>query len=300
MSTAVDQLLTAPILVTGTPRSGKTLTASILARANGMVFVNEPILAWAVGATKRPDDRRFPEEATPDAVRKIRSLCAGAVRKAGGSRYLDDLAYHGLRIDFVRAVMPDALIVHLVQDGYAAIPQMVNGWTFTEPFYNTIRRRWRGVNPYTAIRTLPRLARRWMVNHWASKVEGRRRAWGPQPPGLAEFARQHADPAEIAAFQWKALIETALDDLGRLPEDQAMTIRFEDLIDDTKAVVARLARFCRIDDVDRLQQAAAEILVPGSGKKGVELSTDQWKRVERIVRPLRERLGYTSGIPTAA
>lgn len=212
---------------------------------------------------------------------------------------MDDLAYHGLRFEFVRAVMPEALIVYLIQDGYVAIPKMVRGWTFTEPFYNTIWRRWRDVNPYTAIRTLPRLAKRWLLNHWASKVEGRRRAWGPQPTGLAEFAQEHPDPAEIAAYQWKALVETALEDLSKLPPERSVVIRFEDLLADSDGVVAKLASFCQIEEVEQLQAAAREILDPTAGHKGAELSPEQWRRVEEIVAPLRERLGYRSGIPAA-
>jgi hypothetical protein len=202
-----------------------------------------------------------------------------------------------LRLDFVRAVMPDALIVHVVQDGYRAIPQMVNGWTFTEPFYRTIARRWRGLSPYTMLRTLPRLAKRWLINHWASKVEGRRRAWGPQPPGLAEFAREHPDPAEIAAFQWRAINEVIFDGLHKFPADQTITIRFEDLVADPEGVAASLASFCRIDDVEGVQLAARTLLDLAAGKKGVNLTDPQWAAVQGIVQPLRERLGYSAELP---
>lgn len=292
-----DELLKVPIIVTGSPRSGKTFTALILSHAPGMAYVEEPLVIWSLGATKRNDDRRFPDEATPDVIRQIRALCAAEVKRAHGTRYIDDLAYHGLRIDFVRAVLPDALFVYVVQDGYAAIPEMVFGWTFKEPFYKTILRRWRGVRSFAALRSLPRQAWRWLVNHFASKVEGRRRAWGPQPPGLTEFAESHSDPAEVAAYQWKSLVEVALDDVARLPAEQVMVLRFEDLIADTPATVDRLARFCRIDDVESLQRAAAELLVPNAKHRSVELTPEQWRRIEHIVGPLRERLGYTSGIP---
>jgi hypothetical protein len=297
MSHETDELLKAPIIVTGSPRSGKTFIALILSRSEGMVYVEEPLVIWSLGAAKRDDDRRFADEATPEIIRQIRALCAAEVKRSHGQRYIDDLAYHGLRLDFVHAVMPDALFVYVIQDGYAAIPEMVFGWTFKEPFYNTILRRWRGILSFAAIRALPRQAWRWLVNHFASKVEGRRRAWGPQPPGLAKFAEQHSDPAEIAAFQWKALVETALDDLAHLPADQTVIIRFEDLVNDTQTTVDRLARFCRIDDVESLQRAAAELLVPNARHRSVELTPEQWRRIEHIVGPLRERLGYTSGIP---
>lgn len=292
-----DQLLKEPILVIGTPRSGKTLTATILSHATGLVYSSEPISIWAIGASSGPDDRRYVEEATPATIKRIRSLCAKAVRRAGGDRYIDDLAYHGLRLDFIRAVMPDALIVHVIQDGLIAIPQMVNGWTFTEPLYKTIVRRWRGLSPYTMVRTLPRLAKRFLVNHWASKVEGRRRAWGPQPPGLAAFAAEHPDPAEIAAFQWRALVEFTLDGLAQQPADRVMTIRFEDLLADPLEVTAKLAAFCRITDRESVQLAAQRILDPTAAKKGVKLTPQQWSRVAEIIGPLRQRLRYVPEMP---
>lgn len=292
-----DQLLKEPILVIGTPRSGKTLTATILSHAKGLNYASEPISVWAIGSSAGSDDRRYIEEATPATIKRIRSLCAKAVRRAGSERYVDDLAYHCLRLDFIRAVMPDARVVHVIQDGYVAIPQMVNGWTFTEPLYKTIVRRWRGLSPYTMVRTLPRLAKRFLVNHYASKVEGRRRAWGPQPPGLAAFAAEHPDPAEIAAFQWKTLVEFTLDSLDRQPADRVITIRFEDLIQDPLAITAKLAAFCRIADVESVQLAAQRILDPTVAKKGVKLTPEQWSRVAKVVGPLRQRLGYVREIP---
>lgn len=297
MSNDDDRLLTAPILITGTPRSGKTLTATILSHADGLAYANEPLSVWAIGATSGSDDRRYSQEATTKTIKRIRSLCAKEVRRQGGRRYLDDLSYHALRFDFIRAVMPDALIIHVIQDGYVAIPQMVNGWTFTEPFYKTIGRRWRGLTPYTIVRTLPKLAKRWLINHWASKVEGRRRAWGPQPPGLAEFAQTHPDPAEIAAFQWRRINEVAMESVGLFPSEQVMTMRFEDLKADPVGMTAKLAAFCRIADVESVQCAARRILDPSVAKKGVNLTDDQWKAVERIAQPLRTQLGYDAELP---
>ena len=292
MSVEVDPMLRDPILVTGSPRSGKTLTALIIARAAGLTHVSEPLSAWAIGATPRTDDCRGAEEATPEVISKIRQACARALGQAGGGRYVDDLAYHALRVPFVRRVMPDAAIVHVIQDAYVAIPGMVHGWTYREPMVRSLRRRWRGLN----LQTLPRLAVRGIVNHWESKVKGRRRAWGPQPPGLAEFAREHHDPAEVAAMQWKGIVETALDDMAGLPPSEAVTIRFEDLMADAPAALGRLADSCRIADVASLEQGAREILDPTATHRWTPLSREQWDRVEQIVAPLRTRLGYTSDI----
>jgi hypothetical protein len=294
VSTEVESTLRDPILVTGSPRSGKTLVAWILAYVPGLTYVNEPLSAWALGAAARSDDRRTPEEATPEVIAKIRKACARELSVAGGGRYVDDLSYHSLRVEFARRVMPDAKLIHVIQDGYTTIPGMIRGWTYREPLGRSLRRRWRGLN----LETFPRLAMRGIINHWESKVKGRRRAWGPQPPGLAEFARTHESPVEVAALQWKGIVETAMNDMEKLPADGALTVRFEDLLANTSAVVAQVAAFGGIDDVAAMERGAAEILDPDFAHKGTALSQEQWDRVTEIVGPLRERLGYTAAIPT--
>lgn len=293
MSIDDDPTLRDPILVTGSPRSGKTLVAWILARAAGLTHVSEPLSAWALGAAARSDDRRMPEEATPEVIAKIRKALARELALAGGGRYVDDLSYHALRVGFAHQVLPDARMIHVIQDGYFAIPSIVRGWTYQEPLGRSLRRRWRGLN----LETFPRLAMRGIINHWEAKVKGRRRAWGPQPPGLAEFAREHPSPVEIAALQWKGIVETALSDMEALPAGRALTVRLEDLMANPSAVVAKLADFCEIDDLGGMEQGAREILDPNFARKGTALTQEQWDRVTQIIGPLRDRLGYNSAIP---
>jgi hypothetical protein len=293
VSTEVDRKLRDPILVTGSPRSGKTLVALILTRVAGLTYVEEPLAAWALGAGARSDDRRTPQDATPVVIKKIRKACARALDKSGRGRYVDDLSYHALRVGFVRRVMPDAKIIHVIQDGYTAIPGMVRGWTHREPLSRSLGRRLRNLN----LETFPKLAVRGIVNHWEAKVKGRRRAWGPQPPGLAQFARENRDPAEVAARQWRGIVEIALDEMAVLPSSQVMSIRFEVLLADPAAVICQLAEFSGIDERSAMEDAARDILDPNFDHKGTVLSQEQWDRVKEIVGPLRARLGYTADIP---
>ena len=92
-----------PILVTGTPRSGKSVVAKRIGRAPEFHHLSEPLMIWDAQIGRRDDDRREASEAT-DAVREqIVSACRAAVAGSGRRRYVDDLAYHALRIPFVHA-----------------------------------------------------------------------------------------------------------------------------------------------------------------------------------------------------
>ena len=61
-----------PILITGTPRSGKTVVRRIMAAADEFVCVEEPLMIWSAGMGVRSDDRRTAEDASPEVCERIR------------------------------------------------------------------------------------------------------------------------------------------------------------------------------------------------------------------------------------
>ncbi len=282
-------VLDRPILVTGTPRSGKSCVAHVLRHATEVHLLSEPLPIWNIGTGTRPDDRRTAEEAT-DAVRHdILRACERALSRAGKSRYLDDLAYHALRLAFVHRIVPDAKIIHVVRDPEQVIPEIAFWWNRKGPDLRASLDRSR---EHFQLRTLPALALRFLRNRWHMQRHGRLAMWGPRVPGLGEFVALHP-PAEIAAYQWQGLAEIARDGLSTLPENAWLEVRFERLLNDPGREIERIAAFCDLRDAGALADRARSQIQPDWPNPYVaELSDAEWASVRERISPLRRQLGY--------
>lgn len=279
-----------PVLVIGSPRSGRSLVASLLSRAPEFAFVSEPLMIWDAGLGKRPDDRRVAEDATPAICDAIRHGCQRAVEQAGKERYLDDLSYHALRVPFVHRVLPEAKFIHVIRNGDDCVPELLFGWTYKDSLSRAIARR----AHHISLRTLPRLALRFLRNYVQSRVSGCRATWGPRVPGLAEFAAAHC-PAEIAAYQWCSLVRTAREDLQKLPPAQSLEVRFEDLIQSPAAQMERIAAFCELKDPEPVIRFAVQYIdVNHVFEKKVQPTESQWQTVHALINPLQQLLGYVA------
>ena len=278
-----------PILVTGTPRSGKSCVAHVLRHAPEVHLLPEPLPIWNIGTRGRPDDRRTAEEAA-DAVRHgILRACERVLSRAGKSRYLDDLAYHALRLAFVHRIVPDAKIIHVVRDPEQVIPEIAFWWDRKGPALNASLGRGR---EHFQMRTLPRLALRFLRNRWHIHQHGRLSTWGPRVPGLQEFVASHP-PAEIAAYQWQGLTEIAQNGVAQLPENTWLEVRFERLLEDPGGEIERIAAFCELRETGPLaDRARSQIKRDWPNPFVAEFKEAEWSSVRKRIAPLRRRLGY--------
>ncbi len=277
-----------PILFTGTPRSGKTVVRRIMAAADEFVCVEEPLMIWSRGMGVRSDDRRTADDASPDVCERIRRDCAQFVQDAHKARYLDDLSYHALRVPFVRAVMPECKIIHVVRQGESAIPELLFGWTFKDSVSGVISRRRKSIR----LRSLPVMAARFARNYAMSRLSGRRATWGPRVPGLSEFSATHT-PALVAAFQWSEMVRIAVDDLEHQPREKWLQVRLEDLIADPAGQTGRITDFCEVAEPGRVIEHAKAFVDPAyTFEKKVDPTDAEWEQIRALIRPIEVRLGY--------
>jgi len=142
-----------PILVTGTPRSGKSVIARLITREQDFQLVREPLMIWDMDLGARDDDRRGALEVTASLCDRITNACS-ALLEHQEQTYVDDLSYHALRIPFIHALMPDAKIIHVVREPEYAIPEMLYGWTYRDTIGKAITRRRKSIR----LQGLPRMA----------------------------------------------------------------------------------------------------------------------------------------------
>ncbi|MFO0948563.1 MAG: sulfotransferase [Planctomycetota bacterium] len=283
-----DHELDRPVFVTGTPRCGKSLIARALGHSPEFLWLQEPVTIWDTDFQGRVDDRRLANDQTSTTHPTIRKLCQKAVESEGKRRYVDDLAYHCLRLPFLNQAVADKRIIHVVRSGELSIPEMLYGWTHRGNLLKSAATRSRQIH----WRTFPGLAKRFLKNHFSALLFGRRVTWGPRVPGLAAFSKSHS-AAEVAAYQWRSLVETALDDLESIPRHQWMQVRFEDLLADPTSVVRRIAEFCEAEDPrSMIEHARTTINGNYDFPKRVAIGDREWASIRGDIAPIMKRLGY--------
>lgn len=275
-----------PVLVTGTPRAGKTVVASMIALAPEFAHVGEPLLIWDFGLGARNDDCREAADVTDRVRQHIVNGCAALVADAGKRRYVDALSYHALRVPFVHRLMPEAKIVHVIREPEAIIPEMLRGWTYRDSVAKVIARRRKGLK----LHALPRHALRFAKNYVQSRLRGKRTTWGPRVPGLAEFVKTHS-AAQVAAYQWQQMVQIAMDDLEQVPRDRWLEVRYERLLDAPRLEARRIAEFCEVDDYDRFVDEAQSMIDPDyEFQEKVHPTDAEWAAIEPLIAQTRRRL----------
>lgn len=279
-----------PVLVTGTPRSGKTCVWNILRQAGEFCAVEEPIMIWSACGGRWPDDCRPAWAATEKVKRRIARRCSELVRRQGKRRYLDNLSHHALRIPFVHAVMPDVRLVHVIRSAEEAVPEISFGWTKRISIAAVIRLRRRNVD----LRVLPGLVWRFARNYVRRGIYGSRETWGPVVPGLAEFKPGH-EVEEVAAYQWAKMVEIALDGIRATPGLRVLEMRFEHLAANPRAEARRLAEFAEVEHPGALVEFAARYVkndrTPWKHLRR-EHRQEEWRAIRSIVAPVQRRLRH--------
>lgn len=280
-----------PVLIVGTPRSGKTTVSRLVASSGEFAQFDEQVLMWEGGISPGKDDCRTVDMATTSVRESIRCRCLEMLQASGHKRYLDNLPAHALRLPFINAVMPEARIIHVVRDPLECVPEMMFGWQNKESASKIVRRRVAKSN----IKTLIPLAMRFVMNYLHVRIYGIRRTWGPRVPGIGEIARSH-DAAYIAAHQWSGIVDKVMSDIECLPNLKALQVRFDQLVRNPVPEVEKIARFVEIDNHEQLQKFASANL-----KKNyvhyepcrVEPDEQQWQKIISIVKPTAIKLGIS-------
>ena len=283
-----DEMLP-PIFVTGTPRSGKSVIANLITREQEFQLVPEPLMIWDMDLGARDDDRRGAQEVTASLCDRITNACS-ALLENPEQTYVDDLSYHALRIPFIHALMPDAKIIHVVREPEHAIPEMLYGWTYRDTIGRAITRRRKSIR----LQGLPRMALRFARNYISSRFQGSRKTWGPRVPNLAQFISSHSS-AEVAAFQWKCMVEIAMNDLADIPTNQWLQVRFDELLEDPMGQALRIGKFCELPDLQKFAKDATNFIDPNfKFEKKVYPTDEEWSTIYPMIESIRSRIATTT------
>lgn len=266
-----------PVFVLGAPRSGTTLLYRVLRQSPHLAhwrpseahevweLDHHPALSgWDSNVLTAGDA----DEASARRIRRSFYTVAG-----GRKRFIDKTPRNTLRIPFVDAIFPDAFYVFLQRDGRENVNSLINAWR--SPRYRVYEL----PEPHHIPGADPKWWKFVLYPGWREDLSG---------------------PLEaVCAKQWKLANDFSMDDGSSIDADRWVTVRYEDLIDDPTAEVARIMDRLGVplDDVVRAAAGAVSstpvnvVTAPEPGK---------WKRenpaeIESItpfIAPTMERLGY--------
>lgn len=222
-----------PIIIVAAGRSGTKLLRGILASHPEVVcFPREINYIWRHGNASFPTDELRPEHARPGVIRYIRNRFDKLGASRGGQQVVEKTCANVLRVDYVHAVLPDAFIVHLVRDGRAVAESARRRWLASpEPRYLWEKARWL---PWSDV---PYYAWRYLRYQWGRLGSNQRAqtSWGPRFAGLDELVREKT-LIEVCGLQWKVCVQAACAAMERVPPEQTLTVRYEELVTKPMAV----------------------------------------------------------------
>lgn len=266
--------------ITGCGRSGTTILGSILARHQGVSYLNDRFDVWV-----RPFaitdiwGRRFQSEGASPRI-ELTAADARAQSAAARERFfellemerrrrqvlIEKLAINNFRLGFLMELCPDAAVINIVRHG-------------VEVAHSIAKRaqagRWYGVDE-----------RKWklLVQHATER-------------GLEHLIPRCNTPLQRGLLEWRLSVDAADGYLAANPIPRYLRIRYEDLIANPVAVCERVESLLGLPRSEEVRSFAAAEVRRQSPTSG-ELPTVE--NAEVIAGAALRRLGYAPPAPLYA
>lgn len=220
----------APVFfIIGCGRSGKSTLGTALALHPQVAFLDdESWPQWAAcfpktdlwsGRVRQRGGSLYLDaaDAEPERARRLRALFQYA--KGGRTHFLQSLDANSFRIDFLRAVFPDAKFIHVVRNGLevaAEIAQRIE------------RRDWHGKDDHK----------------WRQLSD-----YGARAPHTAALPELCAKPFQRGLLEWRLVMEAV--QAAQLPQESLLEIRYKELLAQPREQLLRSAAFIGLaEDTD--------------------------------------------------
>ena len=280
-----------PIFVVGAGRSGTTMTREALAQHRDVAaFEFEMNYLWRYGNDRVAHDLLDPVEHLDDRIAgHIRAAFAAEAERQGRPVVLDKTVANVMRPLYLRAVFPDARILHVIRDGRAVTASAQMRWAAPQPagyFAAKLRT--------IPLSSVPSVVLRYAGRRLLSGFRQRdyRQSWGPRWPGIDEAVRD-LPLCQVCAIQWRESVRAARSQAADLPADAYLEVRYEDLVAEPGRRFEEIRLFFGLDeDAEFSRWITSEIDAGRRDKWREQLDDEQLKLVYSETGDLLDELGY--------
>jgi hypothetical protein len=251
-----------------------------------MIFPREINYIWRYGNALWPTDQLTPQQARPEVQQYIQHRFQRFGKQSNGQRIIEKTCANSLRLEFVRAVFPDAFIVHIVRDGRAVAESARRRWQAPpEPKYLLEKARWVPMAdiPYYGLRYL-----RYQMGRLGS-TNNRQASWGPRFEGLDDLVLEKT-LIEVCGLQWKICVQAAATSIKNMPSEQGITLYYEDIVRDPLAVAKQVFEATQLEFTDRTQAFCEAQIIPSNIEKWRETLSKQ--DIQLLMPHIEEELSH--------
>ena len=243
-------------------------------------YLNEPKAVWhlihphedIIGNYSQSDAKyRLTAEDATDEMRQSAHQMFGAYLKTTRSeRLVDKYPELIFRVDFVRALFPEARFIFLVRNGWDTCHSIANWSKRLGGAVNGEKHDWWGVND-----------RKWqLLVKQLVKTD-------PLFSEIAEEIKHFEQHLDRAAIEWMVTMQEGLH-LMRTSSDCMHLIRFEDLTAKPDETLAALCDFCELSADSKFSEYARQTLHPVPARKPFTIHP----KIAPIFHDLMEQLRY--------
>lgn len=277
-------------IIIGAPRSGTNMLRDVLTGMPGVSTwpCDEINLIWRHGNRSVPHDEIPANRASGNVSRYIRRQFDKIADRQNSDLVVEKTCANSLRVEFVRAAVPEAKFILITRDGMDAAASAMSRWFAPLDLrYTAAKAR------FIPISDAPHYAAKFAANQFRRRERQRGSVaawWGPKPYDYRALMETHPVD-ELAMIQWVRCVDRAIQGLADIPESQLMRVSYEDFVLDPTRGLSRIMKFLGRPERG-LQDAVADVSASSVGKGRQSLSAGTQARLAHIGTPTLADLGY--------
>jgi hypothetical protein len=279
-SLAGEPAVRQPIFITGLGRSGTTILGILLSLHRRVGYLNEPKAIWHLidprqdlNANYSPEGglyRLSAGDVTPNTRRKAHRLFARYLALTGSDCLVDKYPELIFRVDYVRAIFPDAKFVFITRSGADAVPSVVQWSERLGVKSGEDVDDWWGHNDI-----------KW--HHLRKQLI----LGNPEYQSVWPVVTAELDHLNRAALEWIVTMREGLAQEQRYP-DAVIRVAYEALLADPVGELVRLQQQCGLEPDPSVADYAKKRLYDNPSKGWPKLHP----AVDELFRDTMTKLGY--------